>query len=565
MTVKTKTTIEPSQATDWKNLEPVYRELVERPLRCEGCLYQLLLDRSAVDAAAQEAYANLFIAMTCHTDDEEAKQRYLHFVDHVAPQLKTISFELDKKIASSPHATALEKRRFEVLLRDTKAEVDIFRPANVPLQTQDTKLGQQYSERCGAMTVQFRGKEHTLPQMGRYLEETDRGTREEAWRLVAERRLQDREKLDELYDQMVAVRHEMARNAGFADYREYAFKAKHRFDYAPADCEMFHQSVERVCVPVMRSLNAARAKALGVDPLRPWDLAVDIKGRAPLKPFEGGADLVARTSRVFHKLDPELGQLFDTLKPGSDLDLESRKGKAPGGYQESRQHSRRPFIFMNAVGLHRDLETMVHEAGHAFHSLLCKNDPLVHYRSAPLEFAEVASMSMELLTLEYLDEFYSPDDKARAARKQFEGIITMLPWIATVDAFQHWVYTHPDHTREQRTAFWLSLDDRFGPAVSWQGLEPMREATWHRQLHIFEVPFYYIEYGIAQLGALQLWLNFRNDRDSALAAYKRGLALGGSRPLPELFEAAGIALRFDEEMMRTLIEAVEKELERLPA
>jgi oligoendopeptidase F len=563
MTVKTAA-IDPAQATEWKNLEPLYKELLERPLRCEGCLKQLLLDRSAIDAAAQEAYANLFIAMTCHTDDAGAKQRYLDFVEHVAPNLKTIGFEIDKKIATSEHVGALEPQRFEVLLRDTKTDVGIFRPANVPLQTQDTKLAQQYSEICGAMTVEFRGKERTLPQMGRFLEEIDRPTREEAWRLVAQRRFDDREKLDDLYDGMVALRHEIARNAGFENYRDYAFEAKHRFDYSPEDCQTFHQSVERVFVPVLRALNASRATALDVAPLRPWDLAVDAKGRPPLKPFDGADELVSRSSRVFHKLDPELGKLFDVLQPGDDLDLESRKGKAPGGYQENRQHARRPFIFMNAVGLHRDLETMVHEAGHAFHSLLCKHDALLHYRSSPLEFAEVASMSMELLTLEYLDEFYQPEEQSRAARQQFEGIITMLPWIATVDAFQHWVYTHPDHTRAHRTAFWLSLDERFGSMVSWEGLEQFREVSWQRQLHIFEVPFYYIEYGIAQLGALQLWLNYRKDREAALSAYKRGLALGGSRPLPELFDAAGIKLRFDESMMRELMDAVQGELEKLP-
>jgi oligoendopeptidase F len=563
MTVKTAA-IDPVLAMEWKNLEPLYKELAERPLRCEGCLKQLILDRSTIDAAAQEAYANLFIAMTCHTDDAEAKQRYLDFVEHVAPNLKTIGFEIDKKIASSEHAGALEQQRFEVLLRDTKTDVEIFRPANVPLQTQDTKLAQQYSETCGAMTVQFRGKEHTLPQMGRYLEDLDRATREEAWRLVAQRRFEDRGTLDELYDRMVALRHEIARNTGFENYRDYAFKSKHRFDYTPRDCETFHQSVERVCVPVMRSLNASRMKSLGVESLRPWDLAVDVRGLPPLKPFQGADELVSRTSRVFHKLDAELGKLFDVLQPGEDLDLESRKGKAPGGYQEARQHSRRPFIFMNAVGLHRDLETMVHEAGHAFHSLLCKHDPLIHYRSSPIEFAEVASMSMELLTLEYLDEFYEPEEQARAARRQFEGIVATLPWIATVDAFQHWIYTHSDHTRAHRMGYWLSLDDRFGAAVSWEGLEQFREVTWQRQLHIFEVPFYYIEYGIAQLGALQLWLNYRKDRDAAMAAYKRGLALGGSRPLPELFEAAGIKLRFEEPMMRSLMDAVQSELTKLP-
>lgn len=559
------TALEPKQATDWSNLQPLYQELVDRPLRCEGCLKQLLLDRSAIDSAVQEAHANLYIAMTCHTNDAAKKKAYLDFVENVVPKLKTVSFELDKKIASSPHAGALDHDRYEVLLRDTKADVELFRPENVPLQTKETKLAQEFSETSGAMTVEFQGEERTLPQMGRFLEETDRAVREEAWALVAKRRLQDRDTLDGIYDKMLALRQEIAKNAGFDDYRGYIFKAKHRFDYTPEDCATFHQSVERVCVPLMRDLNIARGKALSVDPLRPWDLAVDIKGRGPLKPFSNADELTQKTSRVFHRLNPELGELFDTLKPGEDLDLESRKGKAPGGYQEQRQYSRRPFIFMNAVGLHRDLETMVHEAGHAFHSLYCKNDELINYRSSPLEFAEVASMSMELLTLEYLDEFYSPEEQARAARRQLEGLATMLPWIATIDAFQHWIYTHPGHTVAQRTEHWLSLDDRFGAKVSWQGLEPFRAASWQRQLHLFEVPFYYIEYGIAQLGALQMWLNYRKDRNAALAGYKKGLSLGGSRPLPELFQAAGIELRFDEQMMRTLIDAVQAELKRLPA
>jgi len=563
MTVKTAP-IEPSQAADWSNLEPLYQELIDRPLNCEGCLKQLLLDRSAIDSAAQEAHANLYIAMTCHTNDDAKKKAYLAFVDNVVPKLKTLGFELDKKVARSEHASALDQARYEVLLRDTTADVELFRPDNVPLETQETKLAQEYSETCGAMSVKFRGTEYTLPQMGKFLEELDRSTREEAWRLVAQRRLDDRDKLDALYDKMVALRQQIAGNAGFDNFRDYAFKMKHRFDYSPADCATFHQSVERVCVPVLRALNTSRAKSLSVQPLRPWDLAVDVKGRGPLKPFDGADQLVKRTSKTFHKLDPELGALFDDLKPGDDLDLESRKGKAPGGYQESRQFSRRPFIFMNAVGLHRDLETMVHEAGHAFHSMLCKQDPLIQYRSAPLEFAEVASMSMELLTLAYLDEFYSPEEMARAARRQLEGLATMLPWIATIDAFQHWVYTHPTHTHDERTTQWLSLDDRFGPSVSWDGLEQFRAATWHRQLHLFEVPFYYIEYGIAQLGALQLWLNYRKDRKAALAGYKRGLALGGSRPLPELFRAAGIELRFDEAMMSELMTAVQSELSRLP-
>ena len=554
-------------ATRWENLQPLYQALLDRPLRCEGCLEQLLLDRSELDAAASEGHANLYIAMTCHTDDEAAKKAYLEYVENVEPNHKQISFELDKKIAACEFADALNAGsdgRYEVLLRDIKADVAVFREENIPLQTQDTKLGQRYDELCGAMTVTFRGEEKTLPQMARFLEETDRATREEAWRGIAERRRQDHETISDLFDEMVALRHRIANNAGFDTYRDYAFASMHRFDYTPSDCEAFHRGAEEVCVPVLRKLNAERKAALGVDALRPWDLAVDIEGRQPLRPFEGADELVSKTSELFHKLDPKLGGMFDTLRGGECLDLESRKGKAPGGYQYNRDRIRQPFIFMNAAGLQSDLETMIHEAGHAFHSIYCNHEPLVHYRHSPIEFAEVASMSMELLSQPYLGVFYAEAEANRARRGHLEDLARMIPWIATIDAFQHWIYTNPGHSRAQRTEKWLELDERFGPALDWTGLEPFRETSWQRQLHLFGVPFYYIEYGIAQLGALQLWLQSRQDEKKALANYENAMRLGGSRPLPELFAAAELKFDFGPETMQGLMAEVEKELQTLP-
>lgn len=551
-------------AARWENLQPLYQTLVDRPLKCAGCLQALLLDRSELDAAVREAAANLYIRMTCYTDDEAAKKGYLDFVEHVEPQLKQISFELDKKIVASPHVQDLDQGRYGVLLRNMRADVELFREENVPLQTEDTKLGQQFDEICGAMMVTFRGQEHTLPQMGKYLEETDRATREEAWRVVAERRHQDHERINDIFDQMIRIRHQIARNAGFDNYRDYAFKAKHRFDYTAADCEAFHRGAEEICIPVYRRLNAERKQALGVEPLRVWDLGVDVKGRSPLRPFGSADELVERTSKLFHRMSPELGGLFDTMRDGECLDLESRKGKAPGGYQYMRDRRRQPFIFMNAAGLQRDLLTMVHEAGHAFHSLYSRGEPLVDYRHAPIEFCEVASMSMELLSYPYLDEFYDEDQAARAKRGHLEDLSKMIPWIATIDAFQHWIYTNPEHTRDERTAKWLELDARFGAAVDWTGLEHFRATMWQRQLHLFSVPFYYIEYGIAQLGALQLWFQSRTNEKKALANYRAAMALGGSRPLPELFQAAELTFSFGPETMKALMDAVNEELDRLP-
>lgn len=555
-------------ATKWESLEPLYQALLERPLKCVNCMEQLILDRSELDAAASEAHANLYIRMTRYTSDEDAKQGYLNFVENISPKLKQVGFDLDTRIVNSKFADELDQDRYGVLLRDLRADVELFRKENIPLQTEDTKLDQQYEEICGAMTVEFRGEEKTLPQMAKFLEETDRTTREEAWRLVAERRHKDADRINDIFDRMIQMRHQIAQNAGFNNYRDYQFKAKHRFDYAPADCEAFHQGAEEVCVPLYRKLNAERAAALGLDQpgqsLRPWDLAVDIRGRNPLRPFETADELIERTSKLFHRMDPQLGSMFDSLRAGDCLDLDSRKGKAPGGYQFMRDRVRQPFIFMNAAGLQRDLETMVHEAGHAFHSMLCIDEPLVHYRHSPIEFAEVASMSMELLAQPYLGEFYDEESANRARRQHLADLSKMLPWIATIDAFQHWIYTNPEHSREERTAKWLELDERFGAAMDWAGLEPYRETAWQRQLHLFGVPFYYIEYGIAQLGALQLWQQARRNEQNALGNYRAALSLGGSKPLPELFNAAELTFDFGPATMRRLMDEVEAELARLP-
>lgn len=552
-------------AANWDVLEPYYRQLLGRTIHDAGSLERLLLDRSELDAAAEEASANLYIEMTRHTDDELARKRFLAFVEQVEPQLKKAGFELDRKIVECPFAQQLDQARYGVLLRGLRRSVELFRDANIPLETEVTKLDQQYSEISGAMTVQFDGEERTLPQMAKYLEETDRARRQASWEAVSARRLQDAARIDDIFDRMLALRHTIAHNAGFENFRDFQHARMQRFDYTPADCERFHRAAEQVCVPVMRRLNAERAKSLGVARLRPWDLKVDLKGRAPLKPFDGADQLVERTSAAFHDMDAGLGQMFDSMRQGDCLDLESRKGKAPGGYQYQRQRSRTPFIFMNAAGLHRDVITMVHEAGHAFHSLLCAHDPLVAYRGSPMEFAEVASMSMELLTYPQLGRFYSGADADRARRDHLESICTMLPWIATIDAFQQWMYTNPKHTREERSQCWTQLNARFGADVDWTGHEDALRSMWHRQLHIFGLPFYYIEYGIAQLGALQMWVQARKDPAKALANYKQGLSLGASKPLPELFSAAGLEFSFGPETMGRLMDEVADDLARLPA
>jgi len=547
-------------ATSFAALEPHYRELLGRAIASADHLEQLILDRSDLDAVVSECTANLYIATTRNTEDKKAEAAYLSFVRDVDPKLKPLSSELDKKIATSPHADALPKARYEVLLRGMRVDIELFREANIPLETELAELDQKYNQTIGRMTVEFDGATRTMPQMGRYLEENDRAVREKAWRAMNERRLQDRDAIDEIYDTMLALRHQIALNAGFPNFRDFQHRRFKRFDYSPADCMKMHDAIEAHLVPIQRRLDAERARDLALSPLRPWDLSVDVKGRKPLRPFENAQQLVDGCSRMFHAMGGGLGEMFDTMRAGDCLDLDSRPGKAPGGYQYQRQYSRTPFIFMNAAGMHRDLVTMVHEAGHAFHSILSKEDPLLEYRSSPTEFAEVASMSMELLTLPYHGEFYSSDDCRRALRERLERFPTIMTWIATIDAFQHWIYTNPGHTRTQRTEAWRALMKRFGNAVAWDGCEDARDAQWQRQLHLFGMPFYYIEYGIAETGAIQMWLNSRRDQAKALADYRSGLALGGSRPLPELFRAAGLRFELSSGLMKELATEVEGEL-----
>jgi oligoendopeptidase F len=551
------------KVAEFAQLEPLYRGLLERPLETAAQGEQWLADYSELASVVDEFGNRRYIDNSCHTDDPAFEKAYLQYVEEIEPRVKPLAFALQKRFLESPAAKQLSGQRYAMLMRKWKAEVELFRQENVPLETEVTKLNNEYDKVCAVMMAEFRGKEYTLQQMARFLEEPDRQTRREAWELVAKRRLRDREAIDAIYDKQLPIRQKVAQNAGMGDFRAWAWKSYKRFDYSPDDCLRFADAIEQSCVPVVKELDRERRAEMKLETLRPWDLQVDPKGRAALRPFdENDADgFVDRVKAIFERMSPALAEEFETLRARKNLDLQSRKGKQPGGYQCSLEEAREPFIFMNAAGVQRDVETLLHEGGHAFHCLAARNEPLVFLRAAPIEFCEVASMSMELLGAEHLDVFYDEADAGRAKRNLIEGIIRFLPWMATIDSFQHWIYTHPGHSREERTAQWMKTLDRFGGEVDWSGYEDAREAMWQRQLHLFHVPFYYVEYGIAQLGALQLWMKAKHDPRGALAGYRAALALGGTRPLPELFAAAGIAFDFSEKTIRPLVRALREELE----
>ena len=546
---------------DWDEIKPYVNELLNRKISCSKCIEGIIRDASELSEHISEKGALLYIAMTCDTESDEKRSSFLDFVENVRPKLSEFSDSLNRRLIEHEAVKNLPSR-YDLMIRSMKNDVDIFRKENIPLGVEQTKLVTESQTINGAMTVEFNGNEYTLPEMRRFLESNERAIREGAWKAVSDRRMQDEERLSEIFDELIVIRSKIARNAGFDTYTDYMFRAMERFDYSKEDCLEFHDAIEAVCVPLMREINSQRVVSLDLDFLMPWDVnektgvGPDLQGRAPLKPFDNVGEMVEKLSTLFHNMSEDLGEKFDMLVEMDTLDLDTRKGKAPGGYQYYLQKSRVPFIFMNAAGLQGDLETMIHEAGHAFHSIYCSHLELIGERGYPIEFAEVASMSMELMTQEQWGEFYDEEEANRAKMGHLEGVIFLLPWIATIDSFQHWIYSNPEHTREERARVWNSIRDRFGSNMNWEEYTKFRDVSWQQQGHLFGVPFYYVEYGIAQLGALQLWRTQRKDPGKALSDYSNAMRLGNTKTLPELFTAADIKLGFDERHLSSLIQEV---------
>ena len=550
--------------SSWEKIEPFFQKLEGRSLETAEGLETWIRDRSELMDVINEEGSLRYIRMTCDTENLDLKKAYFQFLEEISEKVKAADNRLKRLYLASPARPLLAREKYFIIDRSSQNDVDLFREENVSLETEESKLSQSYQQLMGSLTVQFEGKEQTLQQMGRYQEMPDRLLREAAWKAVVARRLVESEKLEQIFNDLLFVRQKISANAGFASYRDYAFRRLERFDYTVDHCLRFHDGVEAAVVPVVRRIEQRRAKDLGLARLRPWDMNVDPLNRPPLKPFTEARELVDGCLRITERVDSRFGGFIQTMRDLELLNLESRKGKAPGGYQSSLAEARLPFVFMNAVGLDGDVRTLLHEAGHAFHVFATQEEPIGHYRQAPIEFCEVASMSMELLGGEYLSVFYpNPEDLDRSRKKHLEAVIDILPWIARVDAFQHWIYTRPNHTVDDRRAYWVELHQRFGGIEDWSGFEHAQATSWHRQLHIFELPFYYIEYAIAQLGALQVWINSKKDFRAAVADYWSALQLGGSRPLPELFARAKVKFDFGPSALEPLMAAVEAELQKL--
>lgn len=546
---------------DWSQLKIVFEELSNRDISKAEDLECWLLDWSELMSVIDNEGDARYIRMTSQTDNKEFEEAYLDFVENFQPQVKRAGSRLQMLYVNSPARKEIPNDRYGVLDRKISNQVAIFREENVALETAEAKLSQQYQKITGAMTVELEGKELTLSQAAAYLEKTDRRMRQHAWEMITERFLKDRLILEQIFNEMISVRQQIAHNAGFDNYRDYSFRRLERFDYSPEDCLLFQDSVEKHIVPLMRQLDVRQRKMMGLEELRPWDLQADPLGRPPLHPFDSVDELLSKCEAIIKRVDDKFAIEYSRMVKLNLLDLESRIGKAPGGYQSSLFEHRLPFIFMNAVGRQLDVVVLLHELGHAFHTFAVRDEPLYSYRQYPKEFAEVASMTMELFGAKYWEEFYPQDEADRARRDHLDNMaVRLLPWIATIDAFQHWVYTHPNHSDQQRADAWVAIRRRFGGLANWDGYEEAERFRWHRQLHPFLAPFYYIEYGIARLGALGIWARSREDYRSAVNAYKQALSLGGSRPLPELFEAAGIQFAFGDEILFEIAGTLRSEL-----
>lgn len=547
---------------DWEGLLPFFQELEEREIDSVTALEQWLKDASELEAAISEEVCWRQIKMTCDTENKELEASFTFFMMEIQPKMQPFSDRLNKKLLDCKFASELDTQKYFTYLRNVKKNIDLFEEKNIPLIAELNVLQQQFGVIAGKMTVTVNGQEYTLQQATRFLEDPDRNLREEVYHKINKRRLADKDALNELFSTLLAKRNEVAINAGFHSYTEFRFLELGRFDYTQDDCYQFHEAVKLHVMPLVNELYEARRKKLGIDTLRPWDIDAEPLGTKPLHPFNDGNELTDKAIACFDQLMPFFGDCLRKMKAMGHLDLDSRKGKAPGGYNCPLAESGAPFIFMNAAGQLDDVTTMVHEGGHAIHSFLAHPLELNGFKEYPMEIAEVASMSMELFSMDYWNVFFKTSEELhRAKEQQLERVIIIFPWIATIDKFQHWIYKNPQHSLEERAKAWVEISDEFtSPVLNYDGLDDYRSYGWQRQLHLYEVPFYYIEYGIAQLGAIGMWQQFKKNKDAALNNYIQALSLGATTTLPNLFKAAGLEFNFSPEYISKLMQFVKSEM-----
>lgn len=549
----------------WENLSPIFEELRQREINSPTELEQWLRDKSELEAALEEDFAWRYIKMSCDTVNEQLVAAFQYFATDIEPKIAPIANDLNKKLVESPYLNNLDQEKYFVYLRAVKTALALFREENIPLFTELQVKQQKYQGITGAMSVEINGQEYTLEQASNFLKDTDRTVRQQAWETIQQRRLVDKDELNILFDELVKLRHQVALNAGFENYRDYMFQALGRFDYTPKDCYDFAEAIEKEIVPILKEQAEKRREALGLAELKPWDLEVSTSGKPMLKPFNNGEELIDKSIACFNAIHPSLGEKLSIMKANHLFDVESRMGKAPGGYNYPLAETGAPFIFMNAANSLRDLTTMVHEGGHAIHTFLTANLELNDFKHCPSEVAELASMSMELISMDQWSVYFDNEEELnRAKKEQLADVLKTLPWVAVIDQFQHWIYTNPDHNAADRETAFKQIYTRFGAGfANWTDYETPFGNVWQKQLHLFEVPFYYIEYAIAQLGAIAVWKNYKENPEKGLNQYLEALSLGYTKPMNEIYETAGIKFDFSDTYVKELAAFVKEELEKL--
>ncbi|MDF1673014.1 MAG: M3 family oligoendopeptidase [Vicingaceae bacterium] len=549
----------------WKKLESYFEDLKNRDFNNVSDLEKWLADRSELDAVLEEDMAWRYIKMNIDTTDKSLENDFMFFVQEIEPKIAPYDNAYNQKLIASKFVDELEGAGYDIYLRGIKKSIEIYREENIPLLTELQADAQKYGAIAAQMSIEYDGKEMTLQQAAQLLKDTDRQVRQDIYQKVADRRAMEVDALNDLYNQLISKRTQVAKNAGFDNYRDYMFAAMGRFDYTAKDCFDFHNAIANEVVPATTVFEKERKQQLGYDTLKPWDSDVDAEGKSPLKPFDNGAKLLDKSITCFEKIHSYFGERLAIMKELGYLDLESKKGKAPGGFNYPLHEIGVPFIYMNAVGSQRDLVTMVHEGGHAVHSFLTRDLKLTSFKEFPSEVAELASMSMELISMDVWGEFYENEDELKRAKKdQLEGVLKTLPWVAAIDKFQHWVYENPTHTINERESKWNEIMDAFGSQhIDWSGNEGGRTNLWQKQLHLFEVPFYYIEYGMAQLGAIAVWRNYKQNPTKAIEQYMDALSLGYTKSISEIYKTAGIEFNFSQTYVKELVDFVKDELEKI--
>ena len=562
---KQRTYIPQNLAVKWENLSSIFEELQNRTINSAIELEQWLRDKSELEAALEEDFAWRYIKMSCDTANEQLVKDFQYFATEIEPKIAPIANELNKKLVENEYVDELDQQKYFVYLRAVRKALELFREENIPLFTELQVKQQQYQGVTGAMSVEINGQEYTLEQASNFLKDTDRSVRQHAWETIQKRRLVDKDQLNILFDELVKLRNQVALNAGFENYRDYMFQALGRFDYTPKDCYDFAAAIEKEIVPILKEQAEKRKEALNLAALKPWDMEVSTTGKPALKPFQNGEDLIDKSIACFDKIDSSLGEKLAFMKANQLFDVESRKGKAPGGYNYPLAETGAPFIFMNSANSLRDLTTMVHEGGHAIHTFLTANLALNDFKHCPSEVAELASMSMELISMDQWSVYFDKEeDLIRAKKEQLADVLKTLPWVAVIDQFQHWIYTNPEHNAADREEAFKQIYTRFGAGfVDWTDFEQQFGNVWQKQLHLFEVPFYYIEYAIAQLGAIAVWKNYKENPQKGLQQYLAALALGYTKPMNEIYETAGIKFDFSADYIKELADFVKEELEKL--